>query len=68
MPIVRAKFCKVEIVSLTLSPILSRLDFRRLSGPVFDPPQRETPFGEEREALSGMTSALFSRPAAGNRA
>ena len=66
MPIVRAKFCKVEIVSLT--QVRRRLDFRRLSGSAFDPPRRETPFGEEREALSGMTSALFSRPAAGNRA
>ena len=34
-----------------------RLDFRRLPGPVFDPPRRE-----------GMSAGSFSRPAAGNRA
>ena len=34
-----------------------RLDFRRLPGPVFDPPRRE-----------GMSAGSFSRTAAGNRA
>ena len=34
---------------------LGRLDFRRLQGPVFDPPR-------------GMSAGSFSRTAAGNRA
>ena len=38
-----------------------RLDFRRLPGPVFDPPRRETLF-------RGMSAGSFSRTAAGNRA
>ena len=35
-----------------------RLDFRRLPGPVFDPPRRE--------AFGGMSVGSFSRTAAGN--
>ena len=37
------------------SSLLSRLDFRRLPGPVFDPPRR-------------MSAGSFSRTAVGNRA
>ena len=38
----------------------ARLDFRRLPGPVFDPPRKEL--------FRGMSAGSFSRTAAGNRA
>ena len=44
----------------TKSRFSSRLDFRRLPGPVFDPPRREL--------FRGMSAGSFSRTAAGNRA
>ena len=48
-----------------------RLDFRRLPGPVFDPPRRETLSGDECGLIfpnSGWSAGSFSRTAAGNRA
>ena len=44
-----------------------RLDFRRLPGPVFDPPRRERE-RVRRELFRGMSAGSFSRTAAGNRA
>ena len=62
----RSAVCSMQSANV-IHRILSRLDFRRLSGPVFDPSRRETLFGEERETLSGVGAGLFSRPAAGNQ-
>ena len=43
----------------TFIDLYVRLDFRRLPGPVFDPPRRDE---------CGMSVGSFSRTAAGNRA